>query len=164
MRAVAAASSFLILILLAACQAAPTSITFTEDDAAAVRSMLLETYAPAMLEGDVETAVSIWAYDAIRVPPTGGKLVGLEAIRAAYEGMPYRVTALDWTNLDVRGSGDLAIMLGDYAFAGEIDAGSFSETGTTFVAFRRDGGEWKIIANMWRPDPAVAEALEEVAE
>ncbi len=164
MRAAAAASSCLILVLLVACQAAPTSITFTEDDAAAVRSLLQETYAPAMLEGDVETATSIWAYDAIRVPPTAAKLVGLEAIRAAYEGMPYRVTALEWTNVDVRGSGDLALMIGDYAFAGETDAGSFSETGATFVAFLRDGGEWKIIANMWRPDPVVAEAVEEVAE
>lgn len=157
MRALTIILSLVVLALLAACQAAPGPVTFTEDDAAAVRSLMQETYAQAMLEGDLETATSIWADDALRVPPHGANLVGSDAIRAAYEAMPYEVTALEWTDVDMQGSGDLAFMRGDYSFAAESGDAAFAETGTSFVLFRREGSEWKVAANMWRPDPAVTD-------
>ena len=157
MRRSVAITALMFLAPIAACQAGPDAATLTEAEANAVRSLLEETYAQAILEGDIEAATSLWAEDALRVPPHAASLEGYDAIRASYEAMPYEVTALEWSDVDVQGSGDLAFMRGDYSFAAESDDAAFSETGTSFVVFRRDDGEWKVTANMWRPDPAVAE-------
>ena len=157
MRTPAAVFALVFLALFVACQAAPPPVTFTEDDAAAVRSVIQETYAQAMLEGDLETVMSIWAADAFRVPPTGESLQGSDAIRASYEGMDYRVTELAWTNVVVEGSGDLAFWPANYAFGAETDEAAIAETGTSFVVFRRAGDSWLAVANMWRPDPQPAE-------
>lgn len=160
MRVFPAVLTAVTLAILAACQAAPAPVAFTDDDASAIRSLIQETYAQAMLEGDLETALSIWAEDAVRVPPMGATLRGREAISAAYASMPYRVTALEHTNVDVQGSGDLAFMVCDYSFAAEGEEDSIAETGVSFVVFRRIGGEWKVTANMWRPDTQPVEEVE----
>jgi len=145
-----------LVILVPACQ--PASTAFNEQDAETVRQLIEETYAQAMISGDLETATAIWAEDAFRVPPHTAVLEGYDAIRASYEAMPYTVTDLAWSDVKVDGYGDLAFMRGNYSFAAESDeAGSYSEKGTSFIVFRRDDGQWKVTDNMWRPDPPIVE-------
>jgi len=145
-----------LVILVPACQ--PASNEFTEQDATAIRQLLEETYPQALIRGDIEAATAMWAEDAYRVPPHGAALEGYDAIRAEYDAMPYAVTDLAWSDVKVDGCGDLAFMRGDYSFTAESEeAGAYSETGTTFLVFRRDDGQWKVTNNMWRPDPPVVE-------
>ena len=105
--------SLIVLVLLAgtSCQ----EKIDTEADIEAIKNVI-EEYDVAVNAGDVDGLVSLYADDAVRMPPNNPASVGKEAIHDWFQAVfeQYYATELDQTCEEVLVCGDWAFVWGTY--------------------------------------------------
>ncbi len=128
----------------------------TEADIEAVKN-LTEEYDAAINSGDLDSWVSLYTDDAVRMPPNSPALVGKDAIRSVMQSSFEKYT------FDIKETAEEVIVAGDWAFA----RGTYTYTITPkaggepigddsgkWMAFhkRQPDGSWKIYRNIFNSD------------
>ena len=115
----------------------------------------------AALAGDAAGVASLYADDAVLMPPGAPRAEGRAAIESAlaamFEAAPATSVSIESDATTFSESGELAYDVGTYAMAGTTPAGEAWEDKGKFLAVLRNvGGEWKIAADIWNSDAAPA--------
>jgi len=128
----------------------------TEADIEAIKN-LTDEYDAAVNSGDLDSWVSLFTDDAVRMPPNSPALVGKDAIRSVMQSSFEKYT------FDIKETAEEVIVCGDWAFV----RGTYTYTITPkaggepgprhigkWVAFhkRQLDGSWKIYRNIWNSD------------
>ena len=132
-----------LLILLAGCGARPAA----PDSAGrqAVESAI-RRYVEASNQGDVTTLASLYADDAMLLPPDHEPIQGREAIRAFWrQGTD---AGLEVTNLAVEVNGNLGYLVGQYHLPATDEEPADSGKYVMCLKRQRDGS-WKVTADIW---------------
>ncbi len=119
----------------------------------AVRSEIEATnarFAKALGEGDVATVASLYTSDGILAAPNVPMVRGTSAIREMLGGMVQQMGAPDLKleTQEVEDLGDTAWELGTY----KMNAAGNTDTGKYIVVWKRQGGAWKLHADIWNSD------------
>lgn len=155
------------LALPLACQQQGEQTGTTEEtpavDVAAIEQAIRadgDAYEQHAIAGDIEGLVSHYSDDAIMSPPGMPKAEGTDAIRSAYTQM-YAAgnpasAELNTERVTVSESGDLAVEVGSFTFAGPgPDGTTMTETGKYLAVWKPTAdGSWKIAADIWNADAA----------
>jgi len=117
----------------------------------------------AMLKGDPGPIISLWSQsdDVTLFSPLGGRFVGWEEVRGAFELAAVTVSdgGITMTNLIVRTDGNLAYAI--FSQTGRVCVRKTIEAALDVRAttiFRREDGMWKIVHHHADPMPAVGVA------
>jgi ketosteroid isomerase-like protein len=132
------------------------------DDAATIR-VGTETWVKLFNSGNAKAIVALYAHEAVLMPPGAAGARGTEAIKTALEkevagakagGV---VFALGSEN-EVGVSGDLAWHSGTYLVKNK--AGATVDAGKYVEVWKKEGGKWRMIRDIWNSDgkPAAAPA------
>ena len=131
-----------------------TALAAVADDAATIRAGT-ETWVKLFNAGDAKAAVSLYAEDAVVMPPGAPLARGHAAIRQLLQkeiagakagGVAFALG----TENEVGVSGDLAWHSGTYLVKNK--AGATVDTGKYLEAWRKAGGKWRIIRDIWNSD------------
>lgn len=133
----------------------------TDADRASIRA-LDSAFVRGWLKNDTAAVLSVFASDAVLVPPGRPPVVGLAAIRAfwwAADGSRTRITSFTRALDDIGGAGgDLALARGTTSITMEsVKAGQTSRQTSrsteTLLLARNGDGQWRVIRQMWDPVP-----------
>jgi len=151
--------SFLAMCFLLACSSGPSGQTPVDSTAAideeAIRD-LMNRYVSGYESEDVETFVSVFAEDAVRMQPNGPAIVGSDQIRAYYENW-FTESSLDVvvTPDQIELLGDRAVAWGTYTakVTSKTDGTESQDRGKWINVFVKgtDGG-WRFYRNIWNSD------------
>ena len=119
----------------------------------AVRSEIEETnarFTKALREGDAATVASLYTADGILAAPNAPLVRGTSAIKEMLGGMVKQMGAPDLKleTQEVEELGDTAWELGKYT----MKAAGNTDTGKYIVVWKRQGGAWKLHADIWNSD------------
>jgi len=155
MRTFSTAVVLATLITFGACApAAPPPVDTSADEAA--MQAATKTWGEAFNAGEVDRIVALYAEDAVVMPPNAPAVSGSAAIREFMAAFVAEAKAgglmmgLGETGGGV--SGDLGWHSGTYAVTNA--AGVAVETGKWVETWRRAGGEWRMIRDIWNTDAA----------
>jgi uncharacterized protein (TIGR02246 family) len=143
-----------VLILAAACLAAPT-----HRDSSARRQVeeAVTRYVTATNEGDSETLTSLYAEDAVLLPPDHEAIQGREAIGAFWsqgtdEGLELRT-------LRIEVDGNVGYLVGNYHLPATEEEPA--DSGKYVMCLRRQAdGNWKLTADIWNSSSSGDDAEE----
>jgi ketosteroid isomerase-like protein len=144
------------LIVASACAAPPAAPQFTPEDEAAVAAMFTQTVAD-FRGRDFANWASRFSEDAVFHAPNQPAITGRAAMQAWAEALP-PIEAIEFTNVRVRGSGDVAWGVSDYALTLQ---GMPTDRGKQLAVARRVNGAWQGVAVSFNSDlplPAAAGA------
>ena len=106
----------------------------------------IRSYVEASNKGDVATLASLYAEDAVLLPPDHEPIQGREAIRAFWrQGTD---EGLEVTNLAVEVSGNLGYLVGQYHLPATDEEPADSGKYVMCLKRQRDGS-WKVTADIW---------------
>ncbi len=128
----------------------------TEADIEAVKN-LTEEYDAAINSGDLDSWVSLYTDDAVRMPPNSPALVGKDAIRSVMQSSFEKYTFdIKETTEEVIVAGDWAFARGTYTYTITPKAGGepIGDDSGKWMAFnkRQPDGSWKIYRNIFNSD------------
>lgn len=136
--------AFLVLLtLLGGCASGPpaTNVAGRQAVESAIRR-----YVDASNRGDVATLASLYAEDAMLLPPDHEPIQGREAIQAFWrQGTD---TGLAVTNLAVEVDGNLGYLVGQYHLPATDEEPADSGKYVMCLKRQRDGS-WKVTADIW---------------
>jgi uncharacterized protein (TIGR02246 family) len=115
-----------------------------------------EAWDEAFNAADVRKLMSLYADDAVSMPPGFETLVGKDAIRADFEWFFDNFYSYHQTTIvDIVMSGRLAVEQGDYfqTFTPKNGGDPFMETGKHIVVYRKSGRSWKVVKEIWNQTP-----------
>jgi ketosteroid isomerase-like protein len=109
-------------------------------------------FAEIFKRGDAAGIAALYTADAHLMPPDAPAVRGTDAIEAFWQGaMKFGVKAATLETMEVESSGgDLATEIGQFTL--DMDApggGRVEQTGKYIVLWKRDGGVWKLHADIW---------------
>jgi uncharacterized protein (TIGR02246 family) len=136
-------ASLLVLILLSGCAGAPAT-----NDSAGRRggASANRRYVEASNRGDVATLASLYAEDAMLLPPDHEPIQGRQAIRAFWQQGTDE--GLEVTNLAVEVNGDLGYLVGQYHLPATDEEPA--DSGKYVMCLKRErDGSWKVTADIW---------------
>ncbi len=108
-----------------------------------------QRFTAAMSAGDLTTAGSLLADDAVALPPGRDAINGKAQIQQFLGNMSRAVKDLKYTSEDVKPIGDTtARETGSFSFQGKKQ-GSAAVTGKYLIIWTKAGSDWKIAADMW---------------
>jgi len=142
--------SVLVTLVFAACASTMTPANDAED---AIRKMDRD-FSAAASGGNVEGMMSIYADDAVLMPPNLPAFRGRDAIRQFWTGFT-GAGKIDATLTPdkVMQSCDMATELGHYALTITPKGGAaVQDTGKYVVTWRKVGGQWKAVADIFNSD------------
>ena len=144
----------LLCVAAAGCQAPVADQSITEKDRAAI-SALEETYMESLLNQDEAGLRTVFAEDAITMPPNASALVGIEAIIADNKSGP-RITAASTEFEEVEGTGGLAYARGTFNVVVQLnDTTELPVTGKFIEVWKKEAdGSWKISRDIWNANQA----------
>jgi ketosteroid isomerase-like protein len=150
-----------IAILLLTLAAASPASAAEAKGAEAVLLAGTEAWIKAYNAGDVDTIVAMYADDAIVMPPGVPALKGRAALRTY---LPTELAAAKAAGVtlvlgkvrDAGVSGDLGWDSGDYVVRDK--SGAVVDSGNYLAVWRKVGGKWLYIRDMWNSDRAPAPA------
>jgi len=156
-------------MLLAACQpqGSDTEAAAEAEYDAPDFAALTAAYDAAMSSGDAETLGTLYAEDAVSMPPNAPPLVGRAAIVAdAAENFAAMSASLTSRSEGSYVMGDMAVEWGTYSFSGTMADSdvTFSQDGKYVAILERQvDGSWKIVRDIWNADapPEMPTAEEE---
>ncbi|MEO5816381.1 MAG: SgcJ/EcaC family oxidoreductase [Gemmatimonadaceae bacterium] len=131
----------------------------TDADRAAIRA-LNSAFVRGWLKDDTAAVLSLFASDAVLVPPGHSPVVGRAAIKAYWwpaDGSHTRITSFTRTIDDIGGGGgDFALVRGTANLSWQSDKGGQTTRQTTrstelLLLSRDGGGQWRVIRQMWDP-------------
>jgi ketosteroid isomerase-like protein len=149
-------SSLVVVMVLAACAAAPPS--FDAEAEAAELMRISREWSDVAGSGDLEATLAYWADDAVMMPPGMPPLKGKQAIREFVEGSAnIPGFAISWEPLEahVSPSGDFAYLLERNQFSFQDSTGQqVTEWNKVVTVWRKEvDGSWKNVIDMWNTDP-----------
>lgn len=161
------ALSSLLAVTIAGC--APGEETAEEEEAAIQQyaaasadvrgayEAFVRSWLAAFNARDADRLLSLYAADAIRMPPDAPAERGPEAIRSSFEETFRRFSEFraEGASQQVHFTGDWAIERGTYTFTGTPagEEGPLTERGKYVVVARRGAeGAWKILWQIWSPN------------
>jgi len=152
--------SQLLLVLLAGCaggQKAP--VVDTAVVSAAVDSAEA-AFGAAVAAKDTNAVVALYAPDAYVLPPSAPRCDGAEAIHKLFAGMlamPGLQLTLEPGQKIISQAGDLVVDIGTYDFqATGPGKKPMHDVGKYLTVFKKGDAGWKIVADAWNSDLALA--------
>jgi uncharacterized protein (TIGR02246 family) len=146
----------IMMILLILCSTCQTGST--ESDLQAITKLVTDDYDMAFNTGDADARASLYADDAVMMPPNEPLIRSKEAIRA-YEAQDDSLDLqLTDTATDVQVFGNWGFVQGTYTVttAQELGGESILENGKFVVIVKRiHDGSWKIAHDIWNSDSVV---------
>ena len=127
-----------------------------EVDMKAKFNELNKKFSQMMLDNDLEGMLSYYAENFISMPSYQPALRSFDAMRESHKqqhekGM--KVTAFEITATDVIIKGDIAIEIGTYTISmGMPEMGTMDDHGKYMNVWEKQGGDWKLRADMWNTD------------
>ncbi len=102
---------------------------------------------------ELDKLVAAYADDAVYLPPHHAAVHGRGAIREYLQGpLQHGVTDLVYEVTYIKHIGDLAYDVGHYSMTVPRSDGSKQDRGKYLVVWRREGSDWKIVADAWSSD------------
>lgn len=139
----------------------PTSVPISDADRAAILAVD-SAFVDAWLKDDTTKVLSLFASDAVLMPPGAQPMTGLAAIRAYWwpsDGSHTRITSFTRAIAEVGGGGGVAFVRGTgtvgwtYAKKGQQPVAQTSRS-TDFILYSRDAaGQWRVTRQMWSTLP-----------
>jgi uncharacterized protein (TIGR02246 family) len=134
-----------------------------EADIEAIRKIPVDFNA-AMSTGNVDKLVSLFADDAVRIPPNNPPFVGKEAIRGLFQQHLDQFTVQsEGVIVDLKVSGDLAFFRGSWnSIDTPKDGGEPFKGNGSFVQVvqKQPDGSWKVICNIWSNEQLIFPPIE----
>jgi ketosteroid isomerase-like protein len=149
----------LLFVAASACRPAPKAGRgLSEADVAAIRS-LMGSYEQAVLAGDGDAAVALWAEDVVRMPPNALVIAGRAAMLDELRARTYTVTQFEQSLQEIDGRNGVAYIRGPYSIT--VTLPGFPEpvvdTGKSLAILRKQpDGSWLITIACWNSDLPVA--------
>jgi ketosteroid isomerase-like protein len=140
---------WLVSVVVGGLAAAGIAETGTEEEAIFA---LEREWSSRFAQGDVDWIVAAHAPDAQQFPPNAPPVVGLDALRAAWQGMAdTEGLSLSWqpTRAYVSSSGDMAW---DHGTGKLTNPDGRTQDVKYVVVWHRIDGEWKIVMDMFSPN------------
>jgi uncharacterized protein (TIGR02246 family) len=137
-----------LAVMLGGCGAAPPRSGSDPDNRAARQAIeaAVRRYVDATNEGDATTLASLYADDAMLLPPDHEPIRGRAAIGAFWQQGTDE--GLEVTNLDVEVSGNLGYLVGRYHLPATDDEPA--DSGKYVMCLKRQqDGSWKLTADIW---------------
>ncbi len=113
-------------------------------------------FSQMMLDNDLEGMLNYYTDDCISLPSYQPMLRGHDAMRKAHEqqhesGM--KVTAFELATTDVMSNGNMAVEIGTYTISMTMpEMGAMDDQGKYMNVWEKQGGDWKLRADMWNTD------------
>jgi uncharacterized protein (TIGR02246 family) len=155
--AVVLAGVFLFQAFMVACTAPDTKVPAINSPSE-IRAIeaLMEKYVSGYESQDVDSFVDVFTSDAVRMPPNGSVIAGVEQIRAYYEDWFARET-LDVmvTPTEIQVAGDWAYAWGTYDAKVTLadDQGTRTDQGKFLNIYKKGSdGQWRFHRNIWNSD------------
>jgi len=144
----AGAAIVVLAAFLAACRPSPSLAGSRRADVAARQAIesTIRRYVNASNQGDAATLASLYADDAMLLPPDHEPIKGRAAIGAFWEQGTDE--GLEVTNLDVEVDGSLGYLVGRYHLPATDDEPADSGKYVMCLKRQRDGS-WKVAADIW---------------
>lgn len=151
MRALSRGLAFLpVLVIAFSCQ--QPVVELTQADVEAINDLRMQ-YELAYNTRDLEGLMTLWADDAMRLPPNGPAVSGRDAIAEGFQTEFGEYTAeVSTSSEEVKGAGQWAFDRGSYSITVTPQAGgeSIQENGKYLVICQRQAdGSWKVSRIMW---------------
>jgi uncharacterized protein (TIGR02246 family) len=147
------------LLLACACASQP-SADFQAGDAEKAIRKADSDFVMAARSGDTTAIVNTYAPDAIVLASNTPMVHGREAIRSFWTGFLGQFASVDFslTPDDVQQSGDLAVETGRYRanLTPKNATTPVNDEGKYVVVWRKIGGQWKMVRDMFSSDLAPA--------
>jgi uncharacterized protein (TIGR02246 family) len=127
-------------------------------DETAVRGAL-DAYFDAAISGDASRWASLYANDAVIMPPNSAAVEGRGAIETWLKALPVVITDADGEALEVDGTGDLAYVRGTYAMSMEVPsvAQPVRQEGKLLQIYaRQQDGTWLLARDIWNANASPA--------
>lgn len=141
--------------------ARPAMVPISDADRAAILA-LDSTFVNGWLRDDTTKVLSVFAPDAVLLPPGSPPIAGVAAIRAYWwpqDGSHTKITSFTRTLVEVSGTKGFAYVRGTgtlawtYAKKGERPQAQTSRS-TDFIMYTQDAnGRWHVARQMWSPLP-----------
>lgn len=126
-----------------------SSLTFAGEDLRKKIDEGNQAFAAALLEGDVDSAVSSYTDTACVIAPAAGTACGKEQIKAFWTGVvDSGVKNIKIDTREVGSSGDLAYAVGTLVVTDSTDVDHASRY---TLVFKKVAGEWKLHIDTWTP-------------
>jgi ketosteroid isomerase-like protein len=124
----------------------PVLPAVNKPDAAILK--VAETYRKAVVEGNVDAALSVYRDDAVEMPAFQAPVVGKPALEHFYRGMfqgPVKVSEFTLSPSEAAIDGNTAYDVGTYTRTmSGAPSGTIHAVGTYVVILKRTGADWKV--------------------
>ena len=149
--------TFLLILAVPFAFFACAGLESSELDVAEVQAVIEENvakFSEALVNGDVETALTFYTDDAIVMAPNAPSMNGMEAIKAGFTQMMSagEMTSFKLNLSEVRIMGDRACEIGTYSSAMMIPGmeSEMTDTGKYVAIWKQTAdGSWKMSIDMW---------------
>ncbi len=127
-----------------------------EADMKAKFNELNKKFSKMMVDNDLEGMLNYYAENPISMPSYQPMLRGLDAMRESHKQqheMGMKMTAFELIATDVIVEGNIAIEIGTYTVSMDMpEMGSIDDHGKYMNVWEKQGGDWKIRADIWNTD------------
>ena len=108
----------------------------------------------AFNKGDAAAVAAMYSADARLLPPNGPMGEGRQAVQQFWQGaIGAGAKMVSLETLHVESQGNLAFEVGRYTLtAPKTGGGAATDTGKYVVVWEREGGGWRIAADIWNSD------------
>ena len=127
-----------------------------EDEMKAKFNELNKKFSKMMLDNDLEGMLSYYSENPISMPSYQPMLRSLDAMRESHKQqheMGMKITAFELTATDVIVEGNIAVEIGTYTISMDMEEmGAMDDHGKYMNVWEKQGGDWKLRADMWNTD------------
>jgi len=151
--------TFIALMIITACQSKSKNAS---DDNGAIRD-IIDQWVNAIKSKDINKVISIFASDAVEMPPNEPIAVDIEAIKKGWElwfsDTTYLHNAYTYKidNIEVSTSGDLGYVRGTNHYSIKTQNGIVEFDDKSIDIFRKKNGEWKCIISIWNNNKSMGD-------
>ena len=131
---------------------------FAGDVDKSIRAMA-ETFEAGVKAGNVDQVISIYADDAVLMPPNMPAMQGRDAVKQFWTGMfALGKAEIDIMIDDISVSGDMAAERGRWALVVTPEGASspVKDNGKYLIVWKNVGGKWRAVSDIWNSDLAAA--------
>jgi uncharacterized protein (TIGR02246 family) len=143
-----------LLLLLAACPT-PSTSTDTAADEQALRG-IVDGMNTALGAQDDSLIASVYATDAVLMPPKAPRVVGRANVRAFFAAIWPVKASLSFVPGTVRITGDQAVMEGTWVWSMPGRHGTVDDHGNFIIVWHRTDTSWEVTQDIWNSTLSLA--------